>query len=59
MGVFFFLPFGVFVHTMKLYIGLRRNASRNRKLGIEWRWKTILMLCYRCLLRKILSTFWI
>jgi hypothetical protein len=29
----FLLPFGVFVHTMKLYIGRRCNASCNRKLG--------------------------
>jgi hypothetical protein len=32
MGVCF-LQFDAFVHTMKLYIGRRRNASRSRKLG--------------------------
>ena len=30
---YFLLLFGVFVHTIKLYIGRRRKASRNRKLG--------------------------
>jgi hypothetical protein len=32
MGVFF-LAFGVFVHTIKLYRERRRNSSRSRKLG--------------------------